>query len=91
MAAAEMTDQDYQPAWTAGKPYGEPPDVGQLYEITRPRYGTFQGIVRAVAGHFAEVEITSGIARSFNCEGERGPGERVTLRDCDYFFVPVRI
>lgn len=81
------TATDYPLAWNAGKPYGEPPDVGGVYEIQHPTFGTFVGVVLAVFWHKAEVEVRHGIALAEYAEHERGPGERVVVTDCNYFFV----
>lgn len=78
------TAHDYPIAWNAGKPHGEPPDVGGTYAVWHPTYGEFVGVVLAVFGHKAEVEIKHGYARAYYAEDERGPGQRIVVRDCDY-------
>lgn len=71
-----------------GKPRGTAPEVGQLYRISHTLAGTFRGVVLAVDGNQAEVEIVSGIAVAYFAEDCRGPGQCVLLGDCFCFFLP---
>lgn len=44
----------------AGKPDGEEPKVGTVYEIRDSRKGTFWGKIINVRDNFADVEVTKG-------------------------------
>ena len=60
-------------------------------ELTEPptRERPPMGRVVSVLEDYAEIEITSGYARSYWAEDERGPGQRVTVRDVQYYFDPI--
>jgi len=44
----------------SGKPDGELPIIGAVYEIRDSRKGTFTGRIISISGNFADVEVIEG-------------------------------
>lgn len=63
--------------------------IGNEYEVRHERKGTFSMLVDAIDGEWISGEITKGVARAIMRYNVCEVGERITIRSCHSYFIPM--